>query len=148
VPLPPFGPQGDLPVGVHRATLRETIARFGVDSPQRMLVALRLEHIYRVAFASGHLSRFVVFGSFVTAKPEPNDVDVFLLMEDAFDVGTQTGEAGLLFDHAAAQAHFGGSVFWLRRLAAFPSEGAAVEDWQFKRDGSRRGIVEIVPESP
>jgi hypothetical protein len=34
-----------------------------------------------------------------------------------FDADTLTGEARLLFDHASAQAHFGASVFWLRRLA-------------------------------
>ena len=26
----------------------------------------------------GHLSRFVIFGSYVTAKPDPNDVDVIV----------------------------------------------------------------------
>ena len=53
------------------------------------------------------------------------------------------GEAPILFDHAAAQAHFGASVFWLRRLAAWPNEQAAVEFWQVKRGGGRRGIVEV-----
>ena len=47
-------------------------------------MARRLEHIYALAKASGHLARFIVFGSFVTAKPAPNDVDIFLLMEDRF----------------------------------------------------------------
>jgi len=41
------------------------------------------------------LARFVVFRSFVTAKDEPNDVDIVLLMEDAFDLGAVTGEAAL-----------------------------------------------------
>ena len=53
----------------------------------------------------------------------------------------------MLFDHAAAQAHFGASVFWLRRLAALGGEQETIEYWQVKRDGGRRGIVEIVPES-
>jgi hypothetical protein len=44
----------------------------------------RLENIYAPAKASGHLARFIVFGSFVTAKPAPNDVDIFLLMSDGF----------------------------------------------------------------
>lgn len=148
MPLPPFTPTGDLPPGVHRATLRETIDRFGTDSPQRMLVALRLEHVYRMATATGHLARFVVFGSFVTAKLHPNDVDVFLLMEDTFDIGQLTGESGLVFDHLVAQAHFGASVFWLRRLAALDGEQATVTYWQVKRDGNQRGIVEIIPELP
>jgi len=94
------------------------------------------------------MSRFVVFGSFVTAKEEPNDVDVFLLMEGSFDVSQLTGEAYLLFsDHAVAQAHFGASVFWIRRLAALDGEHKALEDWQVKRDGGQRGIVEIIGES-
>jgi hypothetical protein len=59
-----------------------------------------------------------------------------------------TSDAQLLFDHSAAQDHFGASVFWLRRLAALPNEQAAVEDWQVKRGGGQRGIIEIIPESP
>ena len=100
------------------------------------------------ARASGHLARFVVFGSFVTDKPEPNDLDVFLLMEDTFDASTVEGETRLLFDHAAAQAAFGASVFWLRRRAAWEGEATAIEYWQVKRGGDRRGIVEIILEAP
>jgi hypothetical protein len=111
-------------------------------------VAARLERIYSLAAATGYLARFIVFGSFVTDKPEPNDVDVFLLMNDAFDFAQLTGELRLLFDHAAAQAHFGASVFWLRRLAAFEGEQKAVEYWQVKRGGDYRGIIEIIPEVP
>ncbi|MBI3013573.1 MAG: hypothetical protein HYY65_00580 [Candidatus Tectomicrobia bacterium] len=105
---------------------------------------MRLERICQVARASGYLARLVVFGSFVTSEPEPNDVDVFLLMEDTFDASRLTGEARLLFDHAAAQAHFGGSVFWLRRVAALAGEQATIEYWQVKRGGGRRGVGEIV----
>ena len=124
------------------------LERFGVGSTQRKAVALRLERIYRAARASGHLARFVVFGSFVTDKPEPNDVDVFLLMEDTFDASKLEGETPLLFDHAAAQAAFGASVFWLRRLAAWEGEATVIEYWQVKRGGDRRGIIEIIPEVP
>ena len=95
--------------------------------------------------AVGHVARFVVFGSFVTSKVEPNDIDVFLIMMDSFDAGDLSGEAMLLFDHAAAQAHFGASVFWLRRLAAWPDERTAIEFWQLTRGGGRRGIIEVVP---
>ena len=106
-------------------------------------MALRLARIHRVAQATGHLARFVIFGSFVTSKSEPNDVDIFLIMGDAFDASQLRAEARLLFDHGAAQAHFGASVFWLRRLAAWPDEQTAVEFWQVKRGGGRRGIVEV-----
>lgn len=144
--LPRRGRDGDLPPGIYRATLRETLGRFGKGSWQRVAVAQRLERIYRVSVGTGQVARFVLFGSFITAKREPADVDVFLLMEDTFDMGQLTGEARVLFDHAAAQAHFGASVFWLRRLAALGGEEQTIAGWQIKRDGTYRGIIEIVKE--
>lgn len=145
MPLPPLTESGELPLGVHSASLREVLDRFGVGSDQRRALALRLTRIYDVAQATGHLARFVIFGSFVTDKIEPNDVDIFLLMTDTFDASQLTGEARPLFDHAAAQAHFGSSVFWLRQLATWSDEQTAIEFWQVKRGGGRRGIIDIVP---
>jgi hypothetical protein len=58
------------------------------------------------------------------------------------------GDLHLLFDHGAAQDYFGASVFWLPRLAALQGEQAAVEDWQVKRGGGQRGIIEIISEFP
>ena len=143
MPLPPLTEDGELPLGVHVGSLREVLDRFGVGSDQRKALALRLARIHRVAQATGHLARFVIFGSFVTSKSEPNDVDIFLIMGHAFDASQLRAEARLLFDHGAAQAHFGASVFWLRRLAAWPDEQTAVEFWQVKRGGGHRGIVEV-----
>ena len=80
MPLPALTPVGGLPLGVHRASLREVLDRFGAGSQKRMAVAERLERVYRLAQGTGHVARFVVFGSFVTDKSEPNDVDVFLVM--------------------------------------------------------------------
>jgi hypothetical protein len=148
VPVPDLTDTGDLPLGIHPAGLSEVLDRFGVGSAQRVAVASRLERIHRIVVASGHLARFVIFGSFITDKPMPNDVDIFLLMEDSFDASSLVGEAALLFDHAAAQAHFGASIFWIRKLAAMDGEQATIEHWQIKRGGSRRGIVEIIEDSP
>jgi predicted nucleotidyltransferase len=141
--LPAITETGDLPQGVHRASLQEVLNQFGQATVQRRLVGMRLSRVHDLAEATRHVKRFIVFGSFVTEKPEPNDVDVFLLMDDAFDLDQVTGEARLVFDHPAAQAHFGASIFWLRRLAALPNEEEAVRSWQLKRDGTRRGIVEV-----
>src|SRR3954454_7899256 len=99
MPLPAFNENGDLPPGIHQATLDEVLARFGSQTPRRRVVAGRLERVTRIATAGGQTARFIIFGSFITAKPEPNDVDVFLLMQDAFDASVLTGEARLLFDH-------------------------------------------------
>jgi hypothetical protein len=67
-------------------------------------------------------------------------------MENGFDMGPLGGDSRILFDHATAQAYFGASVFWLRRLAALGGEEQTIAEWQIKRDGTRRGIIEIVEE--
>lgn len=85
-----------------------------------------------------------MFGSFVTNNPTPNDVDVFIVFDETLDASMCDAETLLLLDHAAADANYGASVFWLRRPAAFGGEQATIEFWQTKRDGNRRGIVEIL----
>lgn len=83
---PEFNAQGDLPAGLHLATLAEVLTHLGRGSPRRVALGRRLERI--------------------------------------FGLVAQTG--------------------CLRRLAALEGEAAAVEHWQLKRDGSRRGIVEVM----
>jgi hypothetical protein len=140
---PSLNNAGDLPPGIHPVTLAEVLEQFGQNSPRRATVARRLERIYSLAQRTGGLARFIIFGSFITAKAEPNDVDIFMLMDDAFDVSKVTGETAILFDHLAAQNYEGASIFWVRRAGALGGEQAAIEDWQIKRDGTRRGIVEV-----
>src|SRR2546428_6588811 len=82
---PEFNERGDLPIGIHKAPLNEIVDYFAT-TPRRVVLARRLERIYRLSRSTGHLAHFIIFGSFVTAEPEPNDVDIFLLMEDSFDV--------------------------------------------------------------
>jgi hypothetical protein len=82
---PEFNEWGDLPLGVHSATLAEVVDCFA-KTPRRAVAARRLERIYKLALSTGHLGRVIVFGSFITAKTEPNDVDIFLLMDDSFDL--------------------------------------------------------------
>jgi predicted nucleotidyltransferase len=148
VTLPAFNEDGDLPPGVHGATLSEVLARFGQRAVQRCAVADRLNRLYQLVTSTGQVARVVVFGSFITAKAEPNDINILLLMEDTFDLAAVTGEAALVFQHLEAHARFGASVFWTRRSGAIVGEQAMIEYWQVRRQGGQRGIVEILPEGP
>jgi predicted nucleotidyltransferase len=141
---PEFDDNGDLPVGIHQGTLAEVLQHFSTGNVQRRLMGQRLERIHKLTTSTGQVARFVVFGSFVTAKPTPGDVDIFLLMENSFDANQVQGEAAVIFDHLAVQTMEGASVFWIRRLAATDGEQKALEHWQLKRDKTRRGIVEVI----
>jgi hypothetical protein len=145
--LPPFNVDGDLPPGVHCATLSQVMDRFGQGSLQRRAVADRLRRIHDLVVSTGQLARFVVFGSFVTMESDPNDIDIVLVMENAIDLSSVSGEAALIFQHQEADSHFGASVFWSTRAGAFGGEQAMIEYWQVKREGGQRGIVEIVEEN-
>lgn len=146
--IPAFLSNGDLPLGVHTCTLAEVRQQLGSMNSQRTALMQRLERIHSIAAQTGFLRRFIVFGSFVTAKEVPRDVDIFMIMEDRFDAGGLTGEGLIAFDHLAADAYFGCSIFWVRRLAALGGEQATVEHWQVCRGGGKRGIIEIVEDRP
>jgi len=98
-----------------------------------------------LAKATGQLDRFIVFGSYVSDKAVPNDVDVILVMSDTFEPANAPIESRGLFDHAVAQSRFGASVFWITpSIALGEPMNVFVAHWQRKRDGSLRGILEIV----
>jgi hypothetical protein len=143
--LPPFDDRGDLPEGVHPASLEDVLARFGQGTPQRRLVTARLTRIYELAQGTGKLERFVIFGSYVTAKREPNDVDIILVMRDDFGEDDHEPDVFPMFDHLRAQDELGASLFVIRPAFVL---GESVDDfiahWQIKRDSERRGIVEVV----
>lgn len=141
---PPFDSNGDLPTGVYTATLDQVLQHFATQNPQRASLGRRLERIYKLVLGTGQLARFVVFGSFITAKPVPGDVDIFIMMEDSFDSQQVKGEAAMIFNHQAAQTLEGASVFWIRKLAAIGGEQGSIEHWQITRYKTRRGIVEVV----
>ena|SRR5688572_23919137 len=144
MPLPDFDNVGDLPEGVHQATIDEIRARFGSGTPQRQAVTACLLRIYHLVAATGKLDRVIIFGSYITTKPDPNDVDVVLVMSDDFEVQACDEATRRLFDHTQATEAFGASIFWLRPSMLFlETLEEFIEHWQIKRDLTRRGIVEV-----
>src|SRR5262245_2448790 len=101
--LPQLNAEGDLPPGVHQATLDEVVARFGTGTRQREAVTERLVKIYSLAKASGHLLRFVIFGSYITDKAAPADVDILLVVDNNFRLAECDAEHQALFYHYQAQ---------------------------------------------
>lgn len=144
MPLPQLNRTGELPAGVHQATIEEVIAQFGSGTVQRQAVTARLRRIYHLAHTTRKLERLILFGSYITAKPDPNDVDVVLVMRDDFDVQSCEGESQKLFDHLRAAEMFGASVFWIRpALLVLETLEEFIAHWQITRDQTRRGIVEV-----
>lgn len=141
--FPKFNENGDLPVGIYQATLEEVLDHFGKGSLQRQLVASRLNKIYRLVESTGKLSRFIIYGSFITSKESPNDVDVFLVMEDDFNKDDYKGNILRIFEHLQTENKMKASIFWMLETAVKVNEEIFIEGWQNKRDNTKRGIVEV-----
>jgi hypothetical protein len=76
--IPPLNELGYLPAGIHLATLEEVSVVFGVGSQERQELMQSLRWLVEMCKRDDVL-RLIVNGSFVTAKPDPEDVDCVLL---------------------------------------------------------------------
>src|SRR5688572_5473415 len=125
--------------------MEEIASRFGTGFPERERAHSTLRRIFTLAQATAHLDRMIVFGSFITAKPRPNDVDVILVMRDTFCLEECPEESNMLFDHSIAEQVLGASVFWIRPgLLIADTLERFIGRWQVKRDHGERGIVEVI----
>ena len=144
MPLPNLNHEGELPEGIHPATIDEVIAQFGSRTEQRIIVTEHLKRIYQLAKATGHLQQLLIFGSYITAKPKPNDIDVVIIFDDNFDMAACSEDVKKLLNHQQAATEFGASVFWIRPSLLFlETIDEFIAGWQVKRDGTRRGIIEV-----
>jgi len=141
---PAFNELGDLPVGVYRATLADVIVHFGHGTVQRIAITARLQRIYELARRTDAVQRCIIFGSYVTAEPNPHDVDIFLVMRGGFRPRDAPPEAQRLFHHDTAQSELGASIFWVNAETSFADTEDLIIGWQTRRDLQRRGIVEVV----
>ena len=142
--LPPLNQNGDLPAGIHPADWAELMQRFGTGSEARQRALAKLRLLHDLAHRTVKLARFLIFGSFVSATSNPRDVDVILVMAADFKHEAAPRESQTLFSHADAEARFGASIFWLREgMLPADIEQEFFDTWQTKRDGTKRGIVEV-----
>lgn len=62
----------------------------------------------------------------------------------AFRLEDAPRESRTLFSHPDAEARFGASVFWVRQgMLSDELMQEFLDTWQMKRDGSKRGLVEV-----
>lgn len=73
--LPDFDKDGYLSPGIHAASLAEVVGRFGTASKARNKQAGLLRQVVEAAKAYTTIKRVLVWGSFVSTKPEPADLD-------------------------------------------------------------------------
>lgn len=95
MPIPLFNDDGLLPAGVHDCTLAELKDRFGgfQSSDQRPRLLAKLETFIAEAAAVRLVREIYVDGSFVTAKPDPGDIDLIIVVAAGHDFSADMSPA-------------------------------------------------------
>jgi hypothetical protein len=141
--LPAFNSDGDLPTGVHNASWKELRSRFGVATSRRVWLQGRLEALVAIASNTGKLERVFIWGSFVTAKPAPKDLDILMLMSKDFDVAQLSTPLRIVFNSVQAKLLFEADVFWARASIGEQTLDLWLQTYQTSRTFRKRGIVEL-----
>jgi len=87
MPIPDLDEQGFLPHGIHECSVEEISDRFAQfqESDQRIRLFAKLQSFVDEARKTGFVVELIVDGSYVTAKPKPNDGDLVVVLAIAHD---------------------------------------------------------------
>jgi predicted nucleotidyltransferase len=141
--IPEFNVDGNLPQGIYSVSEEEFLDRFTTHSARRKWLGERLKEILSLAKSTGKTERIFVWGSFVTTKESPNDVDMLLVMSEDFQLKTLPEECRHLFDYIRARVRFNADVFWSKASIGEDTLSLWLETYQLAKDFKRRGIVEV-----
>lgn len=87
MPIPEFDEYGLLPSGLYDCSLFEIQDRFGrfQNTDQRPILIRKLQEYIEELQNTNLVSTVVIDGSFVTAKSDPNDIDIILVLYENHD---------------------------------------------------------------
>lgn len=142
--LPALNQDGNLPEGIHVATEDEVFARFATPSARRQWLGEQLRRLLALAKSTGQLARVFLWGSFVTSKEIPNDLDVLFVMDTGFAVEGVPAQAQVVFDHVRARLRFHADIFWTKASLDPQVLHLWLDTYQTGKDFTRRGIVEVI----
>ena len=122
---------------------QEFQTRFGDWSMRRKWLSVRLRKLLELAATTGKLCRVFIWGSFVTAKPSPKDLDILLIMDEDFEVDAVDAASRAIFDSVRARLMFEADVFWVRASIGPEMLNLWLDTYQTSRSFRKRGIVEL-----
>ncbi len=142
--IPKFENDGNLPKGVYNAPLYEINKIFGTSSARRKWLFENLEKIIELAKSTEKLERVIIWGSFVSDKEFPNDIDLLLVMKSDFVLDKVKSEEKVIFNYIESRIAFNADIFWTKSSIGEESINLWLETYQTTRDFRSRGILEVI----
>jgi hypothetical protein len=147
VPIPPFNVYGALPEGVHDCSLDEAQARFGTfqGTDRRPRLWSKLIEYLAAAKATGVVEALLLDGSFVTSEPNPNDLDIVVIVPDSHDFRTDLAPNRYnVLAQRRVQKQFGFDIVVVKNGSENLGQAIAFFEQVRQRPGAKKGIVRIV----
>jgi len=126
---------------LHQAETNEFFARFGRGTIQRERIAARLRQVLELVRPLRIISRIVIWGSFITAKPDPGDADILWVTLPEFDRSRLPVQVDLLFDPVLAKRLYGIDVLFIPEGSDYLP--TLLDALSVTRAFTKRGLVEV-----
>jgi len=144
--IPPFIEQGWLPDGIHDCTLEEAAERFGAfqSSDRRPQLWARFTEFIGEAKACEVMEAVLVDGSFVTAKPDPSDIDLVLVVAENHDFSADLPPTQYnLLAQQRVHRRFGFDIVVVKNDNENLDQAVAFFQQVKQRPGVKKGILRI-----
>ena len=85
-----------MPLGAIQSGRLTRRKRFGTATPRRQFLFGRLQALVNDLVSTGSVKRIYLFGSFVSGKSSPNDIDLFIVMEAGLTTAQLSGDVTIV----------------------------------------------------
>jgi len=147
VAIPGFNEHGWLPEGIHDCTLEEEAAQFSLfqRSDRRPQLWTRFMEFIREAKASGLIDAILVDGSFITADPVPNDIDIIIVVVSAhhnFSVALPPAPYNV-WSQRSVRRQFGLNIVVVKQGSENLAQAVAFFQQVRQRPAAKKGLIRI-----
>jgi len=134
--LPEFDANGNLPPGVHVASVSEVLERFSRSGTSARLFRTRSLRLF-IDLVGSLASALYIDGSYITEKLAPNDVDIAVVLSEDFAFTNLN-----LAAFKRLERQFKELDIYPRKVNT-PQLSSLVDFWCKDRDGNPKGIVYV-----
>jgi predicted nucleotidyltransferase len=125
------------------ASLDDIRIRFGTSTPRRQFLFRQLEIIIDQLLVTRNVRQIYLFGSFVSGKASPNDVDLLVVMNAGFSTTQIGGKVLELFQHDVCRIRYHADLFWVTEAVGNAQIEDLLEVFSRDREGRTQSVVEV-----
>jgi len=125
------------------ASLDDLRILFGTSTPRRQFLFRQLEIVIDQLLITRSVKQIYLFGSFVSGKASPNDVDLLVVMNAGFSTTQLGGKVLELFQHDVCRIRYQADLFWVTEVVGNARIEDLLEVFSRDREGRAQSVIEV-----